>query len=91
MPAGESHCANGYPELTPIGTRSVKHWSFNTFALSGFAGSSLAVLLLVVNALTQNRYLAVLLPIAIVALLVGGFMSVRAHLLWIRGRGNPLP
>jgi hypothetical protein len=68
----------------------VKSWTFNTFAIAGFCGSALAVLLIIVNALTGNQFLSVLLPAAIVALAVGGFMSVRAHLLWIRGRGKPL-
>lgn len=67
----------------------MKHWSFNTCAIAGFSGSGLAVALIVVNALTQNQHLGVLLPVAVVALLVGGALSVRAHLLWIRG-GNSL-
>jgi hypothetical protein len=66
----------------------VKHWTFNTFAIAGFSSSALAVTLLVVNALSANRYVAILLPVAVVALIVGGFMSVRAHLLWYRGRSN---
>jgi hypothetical protein len=68
----------------------MKHWTFNTFALTGFSSSALALALILVNALTGNRYLGVLLPVAIVALAVGGFMSVRAHLLWMRGRSNPM-
>lgn len=68
----------------------VKRWSFNTFAIAGFSASALAVMLLIVNAVTGNRFLSVLLPLAIVALAVGGFMSVRAHMLWIRGRGKSL-
>jgi hypothetical protein len=68
----------------------VKRWSFNTFALAGLAGSAVAVLLLIVNALSGNQFLPVLLPLAVAALAVGGFMSVRAHLLWLRGRSKPL-
>lgn len=68
----------------------MKRWSFNTFALAGLAGSAVAVLLLIVNALSGNQFLPVLLPLAVVALAVGGFMSVRAHLLWLRGRSKPL-
>ena len=60
---------------------SVKHWSFNTCAIAGFAFSTVAVLLLIVNALTVSTMVAVLLPIAGVSLLVGGAFSVRAHFL----------
>ncbi len=67
----------------------VKNWSFNTVALAGFASSGFAVLLLVVNAVTRNQFLPVLLPIAILALLAGGILSVRARLLRFRGRSNP--
>jgi hypothetical protein len=68
----------------------VKSWSFNTFAIAGLAGSALAVILLILNAITRNQFLSVLLPMAVVALAVGGFMSVRAHLLWMRGRSKSL-
>lgn len=68
----------------------MKSWTFNTCALSGFACSSFAVLLLVLNAVTGSEMISVLLPVAIVALVVGGAFSVRAHLLWIRGRGSTL-
>ncbi|MGO4690679.1 hypothetical protein [Glaciibacter sp. 2TAF33] len=67
----------------------MKRWSFNTFAIAGFAGSAVAVILLIVNALSGSQFLSVLLPLAVVALVVGGFMSVRAHLLWMRGRNKP--
>lgn len=66
----------------------MKSWTFNTCALAGFACSSFAVLLLVLNALTQGGMVSVLLPVAIVALVIGGAFSVRAHLLWLRGRGS---
>ncbi|MFT2815541.1 hypothetical protein [Leifsonia sp. A12D58] len=59
----------------------MKHWSFNTCAIAGFAFSTVAVLLLIVNALTGNTMIAVVLPIAGVSLLIGGAFSVRAHLL----------
>jgi hypothetical protein len=68
----------------------VKSWTFNTCALSGFACSSVAVILLVLNAVTGASMTSVLLPVAIVALVIGGAFSVRAHLLWIRGRGSSL-
>ena len=60
---------------------SVKHWSFNTCAIAGFALSTVAVLLLIVNALMGSTLVAVLLPIAGISLLVGGVFSVRAHFL----------
>lgn len=66
----------------------MKNWSFTACAISGFAGSLLAVMLLVLNAITGNSMLSVLLPVAIVALVLGGAFSVRAHLLWIRGRSS---
>lgn len=68
----------------------VKHWTFNTFAIAGFSSSGLAVTLLIVNALSVNRFVAILLPAAIVLLVIGGIMSVRAHLLWMRGRSTTL-
>lgn len=66
----------------------MKRWTFNTFAIAGFSSSALAVTLVVINALSHNQFLSVLLPVAIAALVVGGALSMRAHLLWIRGRGN---
>jgi hypothetical protein len=68
----------------------VKHWTFNTFAIAGFLSSGLAVTLLIVNALSANRFVAVLLPVAVVLLVVGGVMSVRAHLLRYRSRSKTL-
>lgn len=68
----------------------MKSWTFNTCALGGFASNSLAVMLLVLNALMGSSMMSVLLPIAIVALVTGGAFSMRAHLLWIRGRGTSL-
>lgn len=68
----------------------MKHWTFNTFAIAGFSSSALAVTLMIINALTGSRSVAVLLPVAVVALAVGGVMSVRAHLLWLRGRSRGL-
>jgi hypothetical protein len=66
----------------------VKHWTFNTFAIAGFSSSAFAVALLILNAVTRNQFVSVLLPLAVLALAIGGFMSVRAHLLRMRGRSN---
>ena len=68
----------------------VKHWSFNTLAIAAFSCSGLAVTLLIFNALSANRFVAILLPAAIVLLVIGGILSVRAHLLWYRGKSNTL-
>lgn len=68
----------------------MKNWSFNACAIAGFSCSGLAVVLLFVNALAHNSYFSVVIPVAIVALLVGGALSVRAHWLWIHGRSKPL-
>ena len=59
----------------------MKHWSFDTCAIAGFAFSSLAVLLLVVNAIAAIVPVGILIPVAGVLLLVGGAFSVRAHFL----------
>ncbi|GAB3124347.1 hypothetical protein GCM10027056_17740 [Glaciibacter psychrotolerans] len=69
--------------------KNVKNWSFNTCAITGFSLSSFAVMLLIVNALAQNLFVGVLLPIAVVALVLGGAVSVRAHFLWIQGNKDP--
>ena len=63
----------------------MKNWSFNTCAIGGFALSTLAVTLLIINALTGNEFLTGLLGTAAVALLLGGALSVRAHVLWSHG------
>lgn len=63
----------------------MKNWSFNTCAISGFALSGLAVLILIVNALGKNLYVDFFLPVAIVSLVAGGALSVRAHYLWMQG------
>jgi len=68
----------------------VKHWTFNTLAIAAFSCSGLAVTLLILNALGANRFVAILLPVAVVLLVIGGILSVRAHLLWFRGRSNTL-
>lgn len=68
----------------------VKHWTFNTLAIAGFSSSGLALTLLIANALSANRFVAIVLPAAIVLLVIGGIMSVRAHLIWMRGRSNTL-
>ncbi|PJJ65536.1 hypothetical protein [Compostimonas suwonensis] len=64
----------------------MKSWSFERLALVGFASSALCVLLLIVNAVTGNAAVAVLLPIAILALAFGGFCSVRAQIVRSRNR-----
>jgi predicted lysophospholipase L1 biosynthesis ABC-type transport system permease subunit len=64
----------------------VKSWTFTTYTIAAFACSGLAVALLIVNAATNNTLLGVLLPIAILALLAGGILSVRARLLRYRER-----
>lgn len=64
----------------------MKSWTFTTYTIAAFACSGLAVALLIVNAATNNTLLSVLLPIAIVALLAGGVLSVRARLLRYRER-----
>ncbi|TDW31076.1 hypothetical protein [Cryobacterium psychrophilum] len=63
----------------------MKNWSFNTCAITGFVFSTLAVALVIVNAVTGNQFLPVLLTAAGLALLIGGALSVRAHFLWSRG------
>ncbi|TFD43185.1 hypothetical protein E3T37_01380 [Cryobacterium sp. TMT2-10] len=63
----------------------MKNWSFNTCAIAGFSFSTFSVALVILNAVTANRFLTVLLSVAGVALLIGGALSVRAHFLWSRG------
>ncbi|MCU1445096.1 MAG: hypothetical protein JWP54_754 [Cryobacterium sp.] len=67
----------------------VKTWTFTTYTIAAFTCSGLAVLLLIVNAVTANQYLSVLLPVAVVALVAGGILSVRARLLRYRARDTP--
>ena len=64
----------------------VKTWTFTTYTIAAFCCSGLAVLLLIVNAVTANAYLTVLLPVAVVILVIGGILSVRARLLRYRAR-----
>lgn len=66
----------------------VKHWSFATCAIAGFACSGFAVLLLIVNALASNAFVQVALPVAIIALVAGGALSVRAQILRYRERST---
>ncbi|TFC36151.1 hypothetical protein E3O47_13725 [Cryobacterium sp. TMT2-17-1] len=63
----------------------MKNWSFTTCAVAGFSFSAFGVALIILNAVTANAFLTVLLWMAGVALLIGGSLSVRAHLLWSRG------
>jgi hypothetical protein len=65
--------------------RTMKSWSFNTCAIAGFAFSSFAVLLIIVNALTGSVAVTQIVPVAIVSLVIGGALSVRAHILWMHG------
>ena len=69
--------------------RTVKSWSFNTCAIGGFSGSSFAVLLIIINALTGSVFLSQILPVAILSLVIGGALSVRAHILWMHGNSAP--
>ena len=46
----------------------MKTWTFTTYTIAAFCCSGLAVLLLIVNAVTANAYLSVLLPVAVAAL-----------------------
>ena len=64
----------------------MKNWTFTTYTIAAFSCSGLAVLLLIVNAVTANAYLSVLLPVAVAALVTGGILSVRARLLRYRAR-----
>ncbi|WEO76308.1 hypothetical protein BJQ94_13165 [Cryobacterium sp. SO2] len=64
----------------------MKSWTFTTYTVAAFACSGLAVALLIVNAATNSVMLSVLLPVAIVALVAGGILSVRARLLRYRDR-----
>jgi hypothetical protein len=67
----------------------VKNWTFTTYTIAAFSCSGLAVLLLIVNAVTANQFLSVLLPVAVFALVAGGILSVRARLLRYRARDTP--
>ena len=64
----------------------MKSWSFTTYTVAAFACSGLAVALLIVNAATNNSLLGILLPVAVVALVTGGILSVRARVLRYRSR-----
>lgn len=64
----------------------MKSWSFATYTVAAFVCSGLAVVLLIVNALTNSVMLGTLLPVAVVALALGGILSVRARVLRYRSR-----
>ena len=63
----------------------MKNWTFTTCAVAGFSFSAFGVALIILNAVTANVFLSTLFGMAGVALLIGGALSVRAHLLWTRG------
>ncbi|MDJ0348155.1 hypothetical protein [Cryobacterium sp. PH29-G1] len=65
----------------------MKYLTFNVCAIAGLGFSGLAVLLLLANLLSGNRFVDAILPAAIVSLVVGGAFSVRARLLSARGNG----
>ncbi|GAA3888399.1 hypothetical protein GCM10022381_32860 [Leifsonia kafniensis] len=65
--------------------RTMKSWSFNTCAIAGFSCSSFAVLLIIVNALTGSVAVTQIIPVAVLSLVIGGALSVRAHVLWMHG------
>lgn len=74
--------------LTTIGCAPVKRWTFTTFttcAIGAFVATALALFVLVINAVTGNEFLQVLLPVAITALVSGGALSARARILWLKG------
>ncbi|MCI4658460.1 hypothetical protein [Cryobacterium zhongshanensis] len=62
----------------------MKLWNFATCAIGAFIASALGLSVLVVNAVTGNDFLVVLLPVAIAAWASGGALSARAHVLWLR-------
>lgn len=64
----------------------MKSWSFTTYTVAAFAFSGLAVAILIFNAFTENQWMSVLLPVAVVLLVIGGILSVRARLLRYRNR-----
>lgn len=64
----------------------MKSWSFTTYTVAAFACSGLAVVLLIVNAATQNVMLGTFLPVAVALLVLGGIFSVRARVLRYRTR-----
>jgi hypothetical protein len=68
--------------------RTMKSWSFNTCAIAGFSCSSFAVLLIIINALAGGALVTQILPVAIVSLVIGGALSVRAHILWMHGNNR---
>jgi ribose/xylose/arabinose/galactoside ABC-type transport system permease subunit len=74
------------PEHHRLDACPVKTWTFTTYTIAAFCCSGLAVLLLIVNAVTANQHLSLLLPIAVAALVIGGILSVRARLLRYRAR-----
>lgn len=71
--------------LTTIGCAPVKRWTFTTCAIGAFVATALALFVLVINAVTGNEFLQVLLPVAITALVSGGALSARARILWLKG------
>jgi hypothetical protein len=64
----------------------VKHLTFNVCAIAGLGFSGLAVLLLLANLLSDNQFVDLILPAAIVSLVIGGAFSIRARLLSARGK-----
>ena len=62
---------------------------FTTTAVIAFVVTSLSVIAMIVNAATGNEFSQILLPAAVAALLGGGLMCVRAHILWLRGGRMP--
>lgn len=62
----------------------MKLWTFTACAIGAFVASALGLCVLVVNAVTGNEFLQVLLPVAIAALASGGALSARAHILWLK-------
>jgi membrane protein DedA with SNARE-associated domain len=76
----------GLAPAPPIGCLPVKNWTFTTYTIAAFCCSGLAVLLLIVNAVTGSQHVSFLLPVAVVALVLGGILSIRARVLRYRSR-----
>ena len=64
----------------------MKSWTFTTCAIGALIASALGLTALVINVVTGNEPLQILLPIGIAAWVLGGVLSARAHILWI-GKG----
>ncbi|MBX0301405.1 hypothetical protein K2F54_15635 [Cryobacterium sp. 1639] len=69
----------------------MKKWSFTTVAVIAFVLSASSISALIINALTGMEFSGMLLPYAIVALVAGGAMSLRAHLLWLGNANKSSP